>query len=116
MDAAGSGLTWPIDRAGGLAAQFKMDLIMSKLANDTLPDNLDDVLGFAAPHDQPIPYMHRTRTYYQALGYERPYRWAQFVDVPFTALTKPLSDCKVALISTAAQYQPDKGDQGPWSP
>jgi len=88
---------------------------MTKLANDTIPENLDDEMGFAAPHDTYVPYMYRTRTYYQALGYERPYRWAQYVDVPFTPLTKPLSECLVALISTAAPYQPDKGDQGPGS-
>jgi hypothetical protein len=90
-------------------------ITMSGMANDTLPENLDDELGFAVPHDMPVPYMHRTRTYYQALGYERPYRWAQYVDVPFTPLKKPLSKSKVVLISTAAPYQPDKGDQGPWS-
>ena len=89
---------------------------MTKLANDTLPENLDAEMGFAAPHDVPVPYMYRTRTYYQALGYERPYRWAQYIDVPFTALTKPLADCRVALITTAAPYQPDKGDQGPGAP
>ena len=63
---------------------------MTKLANDTMPEDLDEAMGFAAPHDVPVPYMYRTRTYYQALGYERPYRWAQYVDVPFTALAKPL--------------------------
>ena len=89
---------------------------MAKLANDTLPENLDDEMGFTVPHDVPVPYMHRTRTYYQALGYERPYRWAQYVEVPFTPLAKPLAECRVALISTAAPYDPDKGDQGPWSP
>lgn len=85
------------------------------LTNDTMPENLDDELGFAVAHDVAVPYMHRTRTYYQALGYERPYRWAQYVEVPFTALSKPLSESRVALISTAAPFQPDKGDQGPWS-
>lgn len=88
---------------------------MSNMKNDTLPENLDDEMGFAAPHDVPVPYMHRTRTYYQALGYERPYRWAQYIDVPFTPLKKPLAESRVALLTTAAPYQPDKGDQGPWS-
>ena len=88
---------------------------MSDMANDTLPDNLDEELGFTVDHDVPVPYMYRTRTYYQALGYERPYRWAQYVDVPFTPLKKPLSESRVVLISTAAPFQPDKGDQGPWS-
>lgn len=89
---------------------------MGKLANDTLPDTLDQEMGFAQTHDTPVPYMHRTRTYYQALGYERPYRWAQYADVPFTPLSKPLSESCVALITTAAPFQADKGDQGPGAP
>ena len=76
----------------------------------------DDALGFAPLHDSPVPYMLRTRTYYQALGYTTPYRWAQYTEVPFAALPKPLSECRVALITTAAPYQPDKGDQGPGAP
>ena len=89
---------------------------MSKLSNDTLPETLDQDMGFAQPHDMPVPYMHRTRTYYQALGYERPYRWAQFAEVPFAPLSKPLSESRMVLISTAAPYDPEKGDQGPWAP
>jgi hypothetical protein len=83
---------------------------MSTLAND-----LDRDMGFAAPHDVPVPYMLRTRTYYQALGYD-PYRWAQYAHAPFTALNKPLNQSRVALVTTAAPYQPDKGDQGPGAP
>ena len=64
----------------------------------------------------PIAYLPRIRSYYQALGYGEPYEWAQFEDVPFTPLSKPLKDCKVAIVTTAAPYQPDKGDQGPGAP
>jgi len=53
--------------------------------------------------DDPIPYMQRTRDYYAALGYPEPYRWAHFADVPFQPLRKPLADCRVALLTTAAQ-------------
>jgi len=35
---------------------------------------------------------------------------------PFTPLAKPLNQSRVAIISTAAPYQPDKGDQGPGAP
>jgi len=66
--------------------------------------------------DKPIAYMQRTRDYYLALGYGAPYVWASFADVPFTPLTKPLAECTLALVSTAAPYQPDKGDQGPGAP
>ena len=37
-------------------------------------------------------------------------------DVPFQPLRKPLAECRVALVTTAAPYQPDKGDQGPGAP
>ena len=62
--------------------------------------------------DGPIDYLPRIRTYYQALGYGTPYEWAHFDDVPFLPLTKPLSSCRVTLVTTAAPYQPGKGDQG----
>src|SRR5205085_8290222 len=72
--------------------------------------------GFAAPHDAPIPYLQRIRDYYQALGYGAPYDWAHYAEVPFHPLDKPLSECRIALITTAAPYQPGKGDQGPGAP
>src|SRR5262245_52636616 len=59
--------------------------------------------------------MLRTREYYLALGYGNPYRWAHYLDAPFQPLGKPLKEATLALITTAAPYQPDKGDQGPGS-
>ncbi len=64
----------------------------------------------------PIPYLARLRSYYQALGYGAPYEWAHFDAVPFQTLTKPLRQCRVALITTAAPFQPGKGEQGPGAP
>ena len=69
-------------------------------------------MTIAAEHDVPIPYMQRTRDYYQAIGFA-PYRWAHFVEVPFTPLARPLAQSRVALITTAAPFQPGVGDQGP---
>jgi len=57
--------------------------------------------------------MRRTREYYQRLGYGEPYKWASYNDVPFSNLTKQLADCTVSIVTTAAPYQHDKGDQGP---
>jgi D-proline reductase (dithiol) PrdB len=68
---------------------------------------------FAAEYDVPIPYMQRTRDYYVALGYDNPYRWASFTEVPFTPVRTPLSRARVGLITTAAPFQPEAGDQGP---
>jgi hypothetical protein len=76
----------------------------------------DADLGFAADYDAPIPYLQRIRDYYQGLGYGAPYRWAHYVEVPSQPLAKPLAECRVALITTAAPYQPGKGDQGPGAP
>ena len=80
-----------------------------------MADHMDD-LDFPPEHDVPIPYRHRIGSYYQALGYGKPYRWAQYRDVPFTPLQQPLNNSRVALITTAAPYQPGKGDQGPGAP
>jgi glycine/betaine/sarcosine/D-proline reductase family selenoprotein B len=78
-----------------------------------MDQDLDSLLGFAPDYDAPIPYMLRTREYYKAIGYTTPYRWAHYLEAPFTPLRKPLAASKVAIITTAAPYQPRKGDQGP---
>jgi D-proline reductase (dithiol) PrdB len=72
--------------------------------------------GFAPAHDAPIPYIQRIRDYYVALGYGAPYEWAHYAQVPFHPLKKPLQEARVTLVTTAAPYQPDKGDQGPGAP
>jgi len=73
------------------------------------PDGSDQ----ASDHDVPIPYRERISTYYQTLGYGAPYRWAHYAEVPFAPLKKPLAESRIGLVTTAAPYQPDKGDQGP---
>ncbi len=65
---------------------------------------------------RPIAYLERTRAYYLALGYDNPYAWAHHDEVPFTPLAQPLAETRIALVTTAAPYQPDKGDQGPGAP
>jgi hypothetical protein len=62
---------------------------------------------------EPIRYIERTRAWYAALGFDKPYEWAKNFQVPFTPLGKPLADSRVALITTAALYDPTKGEQGP---
>ena len=73
-------------------------------------------LGFSPGFDQPVPYMLRTRTYYAALGFDTPYRWASYSEVPFARLRKPVAASCVALITTAAPFDPARGDQGPGAP
>ncbi|KZD22585.1 glycine/sarcosine/betaine reductase selenoprotein B family protein [Tardiphaga robiniae] len=78
-----------------------------------MADARDDTSGFACDDDVPIQYMARTRAYYQAIGYDVPYRWAHHIDAPFQPLKKPLAQSRVAIVTTAAPFDPAKGDQGP---
>jgi hypothetical protein len=63
-----------------------------------------------------IPYMTRTRAWYLALGYDTSYVWAHYDDVPFAPLARALAETTLTLVTTAAPFQPDKGDQGPGAP
>ena len=81
-----------------------------------MDSDLDALLGFAPDYDSPIPYMQRTRDYYRAIGYTAPYRWAHYIEAPFTPLKKPLAQSRVTIVTTAAPFRPDKGDQGPGAP
>ncbi|MEO1316061.1 MAG: glycine reductase [Pseudomonadota bacterium] len=65
---------------------------------------------------RPIAYIERTRAYYSALGYPKPYQWARAPDVPFSPLSKRLDEARVAIVTTAAPYRPDAGEQGPGAP
>lgn len=48
-----------------------------------------------------VRYIDRTRDYYLSKGYDKPYQWAHFEDVPFTPLKKPLAESRVVLITTS---------------
>lgn len=48
-----------------------------------------------------IGYMERTRQYYRAQGYTTDYQWAHFDDVPIARPSKPLSDSRIAIVTTA---------------
>ena len=78
-----------------------------------MQDAPDTQFGFAPDYDSPVPYMQRTRDYYAAIGYTTPYRWAHYVEAPFQPLKKPLAQSRVTIITTAAPFDPAKGDQGP---
>ncbi|MEE9281636.1 MAG: hypothetical protein V3V67_15800 [Myxococcota bacterium] len=61
-----------------------------------------------------VSYIDKTREYYRVQGYERPYQWACFDDVPFAPLPNPLSKCRLTLITTASPGREDLGakDEG----
>lgn len=69
-------------------------------------------LGFSPPDHQPIRYVQRTHDWYAALGYANPYRYAQFAETPFGPLATLLARARVVLITTAAPFRPELGDQG----
>lgn len=48
-----------------------------------------------------VRYIDKTRDYYLAEGYDKPYEWAHFDEVPFTPLTKPLAECCATIVSTS---------------
>jgi hypothetical protein len=73
-------------------------------------------LIFAPELDQPVRYIERTRNYYLGLGYETPYVWAHYSDVPFTPLRKALNQAVLALVTTAVPFDASKGPQGPRAP
>ena len=80
------------------------------------PTHQPEGLTFAPEYDQPVRYIERTRSWYQALGYPNVYQWAHYVEVPFAPLRKPLARSCVTFVTTAARYQSDKGPQGSGAP
>lgn len=54
--------------------------------------------------NEPVAYMARSRAYYEAQGFAKPYLWAHFDEVPFSPLAKPLAECTLGLVTTAATY------------
>ncbi len=63
-----------------------------------------------------VQYMERTRDYYAAQGFERPYRWAKHETAPFQELHEPLSASRLVLITTANELSPEgwqPGDRRP---
>lgn len=71
---------------------------------------------FAPDWDQPIRYIQRTHEWYDLLGYGNPYRYAHYCDVPFEPLDKPLAQSRLALLTTAAPFDPANGGQSVRSP
>jgi hypothetical protein len=57
-------------------------------------------------HRSFISYIDRTREYYAAQGYSTPYMWAHYESIPFTPLSKPLTECRVGLVTTAGLPKP----------
>ncbi len=66
----------------------------------------DDEPGSAEHRPDPafrtaLSYIDLSRRYYDAHGFDVPYRWATNFDAPFTAPTKPPNKANVALVTTS---------------
>lgn len=62
-----------------------------------------------------VRYIDKTRAYYQAEGYDKPYEWAHFDRIPFTpfaSVGKPLSRCRLGLVTTSEMARRD-AEAGP---
>jgi D-proline reductase (dithiol) PrdB len=58
-----------------------------------------------------VSYIDKSREFYGAQGYERPYSWARQDESPFTLLSKPLSESRLGLVTTAINLDlPDDTD------
>ncbi len=68
-------------------------------------------------HRSFISYIDRTREYYAAQGYPKPYVWAHHQDAPFAPLSRPLAKSRVGLVTTASPLRRagDKSPKAVWS-
>ena len=64
-------------------------------------------------HRSFLSYIDRSRDYYAALGYERPYRWAHHRTVPFAPFMMPITEARVGVVTTAARTLDDR--DGPFA-
>ena len=53
-------------------------------------------------HRSYVSYIDKSREYYAAHGYDRPYQWAAHDEVDFAPLAKPLAGSRVGLVTTAS--------------
>ncbi len=58
-------------------------------------------------HRTYLSYIDKSREYYAAHGYGQPYRWAAYDDVPLNKPAKPLSESRVAVVTTSFLYHED---------
>ena len=54
-------------------------------------------------HRSYVSYIDKSREFYRAHGYENPYAWAHFDDVPFAKLSRPINETRFGIVTTADQ-------------
>ncbi len=58
-------------------------------------------------HRRYVSYIDKSREYYAAHGYNRPYRWARQDPISFTRPPKSLSEMTVGVVTTAHPWNDD---------
>ena len=61
---------------------------------------------------EPIRYVERLNTFYRSQGFP-PYRWSVYETAPLTPLAKPLSRCRVSLLTSGGI---SRKDAAPFNP
>ena len=83
---------------------------------DAMSDREEEGFGFAPEHDAPIPYMRGYAIIIRRSAMARRIAGRITPRCRSRRSNKPLAESRIGLITTAAPYQPDKGDQGPGAP
>ena len=63
---------------------------------------------------KPIDYVSALNDMYQSQGFP-PYKWSEFDTSPWSASNKPLSETRLALISSAGIFRDDQEPFDPWA-
>ena len=101
-----SELFWPPrDRLIDRPASSVYALPERKRSTTTSDTASGETMEHRQTHRSFVSYIDRTRDYYAAQGYPKPYAWSRHDDVPFASLRKPLSQCRVGLVTTAGKPQ-----------
>ncbi|MEM7272558.1 MAG: hypothetical protein AAF547_05710 [Actinomycetota bacterium] len=71
------------------------------------PRSAGDVRPMATTHRNYVSYIDKSREFYAAHGYDRPYRWAANPTAPFAPLPLPLAEATVGVVTTAFRHGDD---------
>ncbi len=80
---------------------------MRRVSYLALPESCRHTEAVAHSHRTFVSYIEKSREYYAAQGYEQPYSWASNSETPFAPFVKPLSECRVGLVTTTKQTADD---------
>lgn len=64
-------------------------------------------------HRVTLSYIDRSRRFYAAKGYDRPYRWLTNDSAPFTTPRKPVAASRIAIVTTSSPVEEAEGASGP---